>query len=175
MAVILTLLSRERKKILCQYNWYQWCYYREGGAKFHFNREVLGRVLGPATGAGNEMAQWVLKANGNVVPRRTLRPLQVDELHSPTEVKKRDTFNALIERRWGTSTKPSNVIPPKDKDSWEEYYDDDESPRLIPEIEDIVDANGRFLCQQPAYDKIINAEVLLQHGDSVQFAKVWKV
>ena len=157
---------------LCQYSWYQWCYYREGGAKFPFNREVLGRVLGPATGAGNEMAQWVLKANGNVVPRRTLRPLKVDELHSPTEVKKRETFNALIERRWGTSTKPSNVVTPTDEDSWEEYHDDDESPRLIPEIEDIVDANGRLLCQQPAYDKIINAEVLLQHGDSVQSAKV---
>ena len=108
------------------------------------------------------MAQWVLKANGNVVPRRTLRPLQVDELHSPTETKKRETFDALIERRWGTSTKPSNVIPPKDEDTWEEYHDDDESPRLIPEIEDIVDANGRLLCQQPAYDKIINTEVLLQ-------------
>ena len=36
---------------------------------FPTNREVLGRVLGPAQGEGNEMAQWVLKANGKVVPR----------------------------------------------------------------------------------------------------------
>jgi hypothetical protein len=41
----------------------------------YFFMEVLGRVLGPAKGKGNEMAQWLLKANGNVVPRRTLRPL----------------------------------------------------------------------------------------------------
>ena len=105
---------------LCQYNWYQWCYYREGGAKFPFNCKVIGRVLDPATGAGNEMAKCLLKANGSVVPRRTLRPLQVDELHSPTGTKKRETFDDLIERRWGTSTKPSNVIPPKDEDIWEE-------------------------------------------------------
>ena len=49
---------------LCQYGWYDWCYYREQSEKFPFNREVLGRVLGPASGEGNEMAQWVLKANG---------------------------------------------------------------------------------------------------------------
>ena len=57
---------------LCQYGWYEWCYYREHTAPFPNNREVLGRVLGPACGEGNEMAQWVLKANGRVVPRRSL-------------------------------------------------------------------------------------------------------
>ena len=54
---------------LCQYGWHEWCYYREQKAAFPHNKEVLGRVLGPAHGEGNEMAQWVLKANGNVVPR----------------------------------------------------------------------------------------------------------
>ena len=84
---------------LYQYGWYQWCYYREQQEQFPFNREVLERVLGPASGADNEMAQWVLKANGNVVPRRTLRPLHVDELQNPTETKKREAFDVLIERR----------------------------------------------------------------------------
>lgn len=70
---------------LCKYGgwWYEWCYYREQGARFPF--EVLDRFLGPATGAGNEMAQWVLKAKGNFVPRRSLCPLQVCEDHSPEE------------------------------------------------------------------------------------------
>ena len=27
------------------------------------------------------MTQWILKANGRVVPRRSLRPLKVDEIH----------------------------------------------------------------------------------------------
>ena len=54
---------------ICQFDWYEWAYYREGSAPFPMPREVLGRVLGPAKGEGNEMAQWVLKANGNVVPR----------------------------------------------------------------------------------------------------------
>jgi hypothetical protein len=86
-----TALTTEEGNIsnLCQYDWYEWCFYREHTAKFPFNREVLGRVLGPAKGEGNEMAQWILKANGNVVPRRTLRSLNTAELHSPTEAKKR--------------------------------------------------------------------------------------
>ena len=51
---------------LCQFGWYEWCYYHEQTAAFPHNREVLGRVLGPGQGEGNEMAQWVLKANGRV-------------------------------------------------------------------------------------------------------------
>ena len=68
---------------LCQNGWYEWCYFRDHTAAFPNNKEVLGRVLGPARGDGNEMAQWILKANGRVVPRRSLRPLKVDEIHSP--------------------------------------------------------------------------------------------
>jgi hypothetical protein len=68
-----TALTGDRGDIssLCQYDWYEWWYSREQKEKFPFNREVLGRVLGPAKGAGNEMAQWILKANGKQVPRRT--------------------------------------------------------------------------------------------------------
>lgn len=96
-----TALTGEEGDIsnLCRYGWYEWCKFREQTAKFPFNKEVLGRVLGPASGEGNEMAQWVLKCNGNVVPRRTLRPLSVDELHSPTEIKSREIFDTLIQAR----------------------------------------------------------------------------
>eukprot|EP00957_Ditylum_brightwellii_P164901 12554949-Ditylum_brightwellii.AAC.1 len=68
---------------------------------FPFNKEILGRVLGPAKGAGNKMAQWVLKGNGNVVPRGTLRSLKVDELNSKTKISSSNLFDSLIKRRWG--------------------------------------------------------------------------
>ena len=42
---------------LCQYAWYDWCYYWEHPAHSPYNQEVLGRGLGPAKGKGNEMAQ----------------------------------------------------------------------------------------------------------------------
>ena len=95
---------------LTQFGWYDFCYYRENTEKFPFNKEVLGRVLGPAKGEGNEMAQWILKANGNVVPRRSPRPLTVAEINSETEQKKRSIFDTLIEKRWGTVISPPQQL-----------------------------------------------------------------
>eukprot|EP00957_Ditylum_brightwellii_P047538 3610461-Ditylum_brightwellii.AAC.1 len=66
---------------------------------FPFNKEILGHVLGPSKGEGNEMAQWVLKGNGNIVPRQTLRLLKAEELNSKTEIRSRNLFDSLIERR----------------------------------------------------------------------------
>ena len=42
----------------------------------------------------------------------------------------------------------------------------------FPEVEDIVDSTGRVLNQQPAYDKLINAEILLQLDDKMVMKKV---
>jgi hypothetical protein len=103
------------------------------------------------------MAQWVLKANGNVVPRRSLRPLSVAETHSPVVSKQQKIYDALVEGRWGTSMS----APPKESsdNTFEEYEDDDEEPRIIPEFEDTV-------------DRLINAEVQLQLGDEMCSGKV---
>jgi hypothetical protein len=127
------------------------------------------------------MAQWILKANGNVVPRRTFRPLQDDEVHSPTEIKKREIFDKLIERRWGTSINPPKVKDEHDpndphpddwdSDDWDYYEDDDEAPRTVPDIEDIVHSKGKLLNQQPAYDRLINSEVQLQLGEELHTTK----
>jgi hypothetical protein len=172
-----TVLTGEEGDIsnMCQYQWYDWCYFREQTQNFPFNREVLGRVLGPARGEGNEMAQWILKANGNVIPRRSSRPLKVDEIHSPEEIKRREVFNGLIKRRWGTSINPPTTIPDRDDSEdamFEEYEDDVESKRS--NIEDTVDANGKLLNQQPAYDRMLQSEVSLQLGESMTTGKVMK-
>eukprot|EP00957_Ditylum_brightwellii_P187949 14309959-Ditylum_brightwellii.AAC.1 len=53
------------------------------------------------------MAQWVMKGNGNVVPRWTLRLLKIEELNSKNEIRSRNFFDLLIERRWGVSMNPS--------------------------------------------------------------------
>ena len=164
---------------LCQLGWYEWCYYREHTVAFPHNREVLGRVLGPACGEGHEMAQWVLKANGRVVPNRSLRLPTIAELHSPVEHKKRDVLDALIERRMGTSINPPPT--PEDRDpetedpTNENNLDDDDEmdgPVESSNHEDILDSTGRFLEQQPAFDKIINAEVMIQNGDEMAMGKV---
>ena len=156
---------------LCQYDWYEWCYFRDHGAGFPFNKEVLGRVLGPSRGEGNEMAQWILKSNGQVVPRRSLRPLKVEETHSEREKEMRRIFDRLIERRWGTAMTPPNCTTTDTDDSYDEYEDDYEDPRVLPDIEDTVDSKGKLLNQMPAYDQL-KAEVSLQLGDDMELGKV---
>ena len=95
---------------LCQFSWYEWVYFREHTAAFPHYKEVLGHVLGAACGAGNEMVQWILKANGQVVPCHSVRPFHLGKLTSPSEQSKRQSFNALIERRFGTSIHPPEQL-----------------------------------------------------------------
>ena len=167
-----TSLTSEEGDIsnLCQFGWYQWCYYREHGASFPFNKEVLGRVLGPAKGEGNELSQWILKANGRVVPRRTCRPLNISKINSPTEIKKREVFTQLIQSKLGDSINPPKLDPFDENvdqgevEDWEYYQDDKEEPRNLPHHEDVVDNTGRLVDQQPAYDRLIQAEVQLEGG-----------
>jgi len=94
---------------LWQYGWYDWCYFRESTAPFPHEREVLGRVL--AHGFGNEMAQWVLKPNGEVVPRRTHRPLHDDEVRNPMIQKQQGFFDEAIERGYGKAISSPKTDP----------------------------------------------------------------
>ena len=98
-----TLVMGEEGDIsnLCQFSWYEWVYFHKHTAAFPQNKEVLGCMLGPAHGAGNEMAQWILKVNGLVVPCHSVRPLHPGELTSPSEQSKCQSFDTLIERRFG--------------------------------------------------------------------------
>ena len=70
---------------LCQFGWYEWVYFREAFASFPFQKEQLGQCLGLAKNEVNEMAQWVLKDNGKVLPPRTLRRLSTAELSLTNE------------------------------------------------------------------------------------------
>ena len=201
-----TLMMQEEGDIsnLCQFAWYEWCYFRDHTAAFPQQKEVLGRVHGPAHGEGNEMCQWVLKANGKVMPRCTVQPLQTAEIHSPVQIKLCHDFDALIERRHGSAINPPKpVVDIKenlegdDVDEGIEEEEDaipnvedivdstgklldqfvidegiEEEEDAIPDVEDIVDSTGKLLDQQPDYDKLINAEILLQLDDKMVMGKV---
>ena len=85
---------------LWKFGWYKWCYYRDNTAKFTFGRELLGKFLEPARGQGNELSQWILKWNDQVIPIRTYHALQVAETHKEEEIEKRKIFEKMIESRW---------------------------------------------------------------------------
>ena len=93
------------------------------------------------------------------------------------ENKKRDVFDALIERRMGTSINPPPTTEGQDPTVEElanlnDLDDEMDEPVESPDHEDILDSMGRILEQQLAFDKIINAEVMIQNGDEMAMGKV---
>jgi len=96
------------------------------------------------------MAQAVLNANGKVIPRRTIRKLLKNEIHSETEKRKRSIFDDLILKRLGDSTHMF------DKSAAPDYvpYSDDVEPALIQLPDDYDPIDGKFsLFEKPIADQ----------------------
>ena len=77
----------------------------------------------------------------------------------------------------GTSINPPPTTEDQDptvEDLTNQNDLDDEIDELVesPDHEDILDAMGRILEQQLAFDKIINAELMIQNGDEMAMGKV---
>ena len=102
---------------ICQFQFYEWCYYCDSANGFPHHFLVLGRVLGPSMGIGNKMAQWILKVNGRVVSRSSACPLRTDEIYNYNEEKKRKVFDELIELCWVSSLNfPINFTKTEDQE-----------------------------------------------------------
>jgi hypothetical protein len=179
---------------LCTYGWYEWVYFRQSTAPFPMLQEELGRCLGPTKNEGNEMCQWVLQKNGQIVPRATLRRLTRDE-SSPfnePEARKRAEFDAAIREKLGDSMMlgpaehtTGNLVHQTEEFDFEDptsvlefnpdefipYEDEVEAPAVMPHA-DLTDSSGKPINQQSMTDLLINAEVLLPQGESEQLAKV---
>jgi len=74
---------------ICEFPWYSWVYFRDYAASFPFNKERLGKYLGPAEHAGTMLSKWVLNDKGTKLPFQTLRLLPPSERDSETERDKR--------------------------------------------------------------------------------------
>ena len=142
---------------LCQFGFYDWCYYREETAKFPFPSQVLGRVLGPSEGIGNEMSVWILRVDGRIIARQTARPLTSEEWKSPLENARRQAFDMAIKKKLGDSIQ----LPTKESepDEWSNLGDVGDGIE-IPDTD------------EESYDALVNAEVVLPHQDKQRYAVV---
>ena len=128
------------------------------------------------------MANWILTQKGTVIPRRSNCGLTKDEYSELNEfdLTKRYVFNSDINTKLGGSIKlPLMALPEFVEKDWDaEPYDDDEDETPLEPFEaDIVDAAGRPIMMHLLTDVLINAEVLLDFGDSAALAQVirWAV
>jgi hypothetical protein len=88
---------------IAEYAWYEWVKFRYTAAKFPVSKIQLGRYFGAAIAIGPTMASKVLKNNGSMMYRTSVRHLTPDETKSPTEKKEREEFGISIEKKYGTS------------------------------------------------------------------------
>ena len=64
--------------------WYQWIYYRDATISFPLPEEEPSKYLGPSENVGSKMSMWILKQNGEILSRKTLRTLTDSELACET-------------------------------------------------------------------------------------------
>ena len=100
------------------------------------------------------MTQWILKQNGGLVPRRTVRKITSEMLASLNEVEKtkRDAFDIDIRRKLGEYFSPpvyalqyenSKEDPTDDYYCKEPFLEDEEFRTSKIPVADCVDANGK--------------------------------
>ena len=140
---------------LCCFKFYKWAYYWDQHENFPEQKGRLGRALGSTKFQDNEMTQYILKENGQVVPCRTVKriPPEVQNTEKMKELMKR--FDAKIYDKLGDSMTARDLKPEDLK--WTPYEDNDKIPHLFPEDQDIP---FEFF-NASLTDGLINFEVLL--------------
>ncbi len=115
------------------------------------------------------------------MPRGTLRRLSQAELSisNEVEVEKHSSFNASIQSILGDSVKIPKVIPLDNETTkafdplWDlDPYEDNVKVIPFAPAADLLDAAGKPFEVRSVADALINAEVMLQNGDSMAIAKV---
>ena len=86
---------------LADFSWYEVVYYMDQKQPFPYAKEVLGRYLGPSTGVGNEYCSWILRSNGKIVARRTVRPLTHIEQSSTVVSESIRLFDSKMTDKFG--------------------------------------------------------------------------
>jgi len=158
-----TVVSGETSDIttFAEYEWYEWIKYRDTSIPFPDDRVVLGRDLGPAIDIGPCYTRKILKPNGQVVYRSTVRSLTPDEIKDPEEKKAREAFDtALLLRLGGPATWEDLVMDPEFETPAFHPYEDASGGSFEPkqDEDDLKDAPDTF-------DQYVGAEVLLPTGD----------
>jgi hypothetical protein len=169
-----TLMTGETADIssLCEFEWFQWVWFRDQKAGWPEEAKVLGRYLGPAKSIGPEMCMHILKSNGRVVQRTTVGPLTPTEMLNPT--RKADMENFMRETISGPLGSPmtdselgDDVI---ETPTFPAYADDDqgEEPRAPEADAFTIDAYDKYIGAQlelPLLDAMASATVVARKRD----------
>jgi hypothetical protein len=157
---------------IAEYDWYEWVKFRDTSAKFPMSKIQLGRDLGAAIDIGPAMMRKILKKNGSVMYRSSVRPLTQDEIQSPTEKKERVEFDIAVEKRFGPSMDIDDFKDDPDyayvvTPTYDCYEDDEVSSFKMPYIDDIKEEHD-----VDTYDQYVGAHVRVPIGNEIHSGTV---
>jgi hypothetical protein len=157
---------------IAEYAWYKWVKFRDTAAKLPVSKIQLGRDLGSAIDIGPAMTRNILKQNGIVMYRSSVRTLTQDEIQSPTEKKEREEFYIDVEKKFGPAMNKDYFKEDPDyadffTPTYDCYEDDEVSPSKMPDIDDIKEGHDA-----DTYDQYFGAHVRLPIGDEIRSGKV---
>jgi hypothetical protein len=121
------------------------------------------------------MAPKILKKNGSVMYRTSVRSLTPDENQSTTEKKERDKFDIAIEKKFCASMDKHDFKDDPDyadfvTPTYDCYEDDEVSSSKMPGIDDIKEEND-----VDTYDQYVGAHMRVPFGDEIHSGKVvWR-
>ena len=147
---------------LAEFGWYDWIKYRDTIVSWPLDDYTLGRWLGPAPTICNEMTMYILKNNGEVIIRTTLRHLTEKENQSKIETEAKLNFDKQIKARLGDALSDED-LPDYITPTFDPYSDKDGNIESVAEeVDNIAD-----------YDKYIASKIILPtEGEYLQKATV---
>ena len=146
--------------------------FRDTSISYPDDALILGRDLGPAIDIGPAMTRKILKDNGQVVYRSTVRSLTPDEMADETVKEKRKSFTEKVNLVLGDGFKYEDFakdpeLEDFDTPKYPAYTDDDDGEmQIVPDADEEADDT------LDTYDQYVGASVTLPIGDKVLNAKV---
>jgi hypothetical protein len=157
---------------IAEYAWYEWVTFRDTAAKFPVSKIQSGRYLGAVIDIGPAMTRNILKQNGMVMYRSSVRSLTQDEIQSPTEQKERQEYDIAIEEKFGPAMNKNDFQDDPDyadfvTPTFDFYEDDEVPPPKMPSIDDIKKEHD-----VDTYYQYVGAHVRVPIGNEIRYGKV---
>jgi hypothetical protein len=132
----------------------------------------LGRDVGAAIDIVPAMMRKILKQNGSVMYRSSVRPLTQDEIQSPTERQEREKFCIAIKEKFRPAMNKDDFQNDPDyadfvNPTYDCCEDDEVSPSKMSDIDDIKEEHD-----VDKYDQYFEAHVRVPIGDEIRSGKV---
>ena len=86
---------------ICEFEFYEWVMFNDSQATFPETKFQVGKWIGLAIDIGSALTYKILKSNGRVVPRSTIRHLTHDDLKNPDHIAMTKAFGDNIIQKIG--------------------------------------------------------------------------